>query len=507
VNANLHLAPSTTRLATLEAPGGGLHERADKDRRLESILAKLASRFDRCVIDCPPTIGLLTFNGLRACRETLIPVETGFFALRGAEKQWQTIQRLIAHINRPIACHMLATLHNPNSNLARDILSALQREFAGQIMPIVIEEHEALREAASFGQPIVEYAPQSEARRQFEALADWLEDHIAAPAVQVETFAPADAAASAVADSVALTQPQRAPELSAAAAHGPVSAAVDTRHGERAAELVRRVQSLARGETGAGETGPAIRSVNVSGSFATDDADHDGNCADMAKLAPSAAATVVPSIGPQRRLVEIEVEPRPVPSTGVMRTGPAQPSFALPRASAVSIPPPREDTVGESIRLAILEIREEIHNAQPRQPQWLPPMPLTLPRPRHDQICEPKPSFFGVRSAPDEIVFLQPAGIGRTIAIAGDFNRWSPRAGALRPVAGAGHLELRVKVSPGRYQYRLVVDGRWQADPYNAMTERNVHGEPNSVVVVPPRTAMSSTLAVEPLEMEKVPFQ
>ena len=85
VAGNLDLLPSTMRLAGLEAPGGGLHELPDRDRRLALLLARMEDRYDRCLIDCPPTIGLLTFNALRAAREALIPVEPGFFSLRGAE--------------------------------------------------------------------------------------------------------------------------------------------------------------------------------------------------------------------------------------------------------------------------------------------------------------------------------------------------------------------------------------------------------------------------------------
>src|SRR6266850_1260142 len=130
VARNLYLAPSTMMLSALESPGGGLHQMPDKDRRLESLLHLIGDRYDRCLIDCPPTIGLLTFNALRGAREALIPVETGFFSLRGAEKQWNTIQRMIAHIDRPIACHLLPTLHNPDSRLAGNILAALRRQFA-----------------------------------------------------------------------------------------------------------------------------------------------------------------------------------------------------------------------------------------------------------------------------------------------------------------------------------------------------------------------------------------
>ena len=188
VARNLYLAPSTMRLAALEAPGGGLHERPDRDRRLATVLERVGSHYDRCLIDCPPTIGLLTFNAMRAAREVLVPVETGYFALKGAERQWETIQRVIKRLSRPIASHILATLHDPSSELARDILHALRRRFAGQIVPVVIREHEALREAASMGQPVAEFAPHSEARSDYEALADWLEAHKVAPIPGIETF-------------------------------------------------------------------------------------------------------------------------------------------------------------------------------------------------------------------------------------------------------------------------------------------------------------------------------
>ncbi|MHC4711482.1 MAG: ParA family protein [Planctomycetota bacterium] len=123
VGGNLDLLPSTMRLAGLEAPGGGLHELSDRDRRLTHLVGRFAGCYDRCLIDCPPTIGLLTFNALRAAREALIPVETGFFALRGADMQWKTIHKLIERIGRPIACHLLPTLYNADSALAGDILA------------------------------------------------------------------------------------------------------------------------------------------------------------------------------------------------------------------------------------------------------------------------------------------------------------------------------------------------------------------------------------------------
>ena len=117
------------RLAAVEAPGGGLHQRADRDRRLESLLKLIKPDYDVCLIDCSPAIGLLTFNALRAADDALIPVESGFFAMRGAHKQFRTVQNLISRMGRPLQCHLLATMYDPESKLATTILESLRRDF------------------------------------------------------------------------------------------------------------------------------------------------------------------------------------------------------------------------------------------------------------------------------------------------------------------------------------------------------------------------------------------
>lgn len=174
VTRGLELLPSTMLLAALESPDGGLYAMPDRDRRLAKVLAHLAPRYEICLVDCSPSIGLLTYNALRAATQALIPVETGYFSLRGAKRQWGTIQSLIERIGRPIECAMLPTLHNPESRLSSRILEALGQHFPNHLLPLIIREHEPLREAASLGQPITEFAPGSEAERDFIALADWL---------------------------------------------------------------------------------------------------------------------------------------------------------------------------------------------------------------------------------------------------------------------------------------------------------------------------------------------
>ena len=353
VAGNLDLLPSTMRLAALEAPGGGLHELPDRDRRLAVLLARLDDRYDRCLIDCPPMIGLLTFNALCAAREALIPVETGFFALSGAEKQWRTIRQLVERIGRPIACHLVPTLYNEESALATDILAALRRQFAGQVIPVVMHEDEVVREATSFGQPVVEYAPQSRARDDLEKLADWLEDHPPHPGVQIEVVQGAGDRGGSV--EMAMTRSGEA--LQGLALSGSTGLG-------RAAELARRVRGL-KGR------------IDLSSS---DRQERD--------------------------------EPAPAQS-------------------------------------------------------------------------EPRPPVFGAAAMPGGVRFVHPAEAMKHVFVAGDFNHWSATSTPLTYDEQLGTHEAMVEMPPGRYRYRLVIDGHWVADPHNQYKQVNDYGELNSVVVVP----------------------
>jgi chromosome partitioning protein len=373
VARNLDLAPSAMRMAALEAAGGGLSELPDRDRRLSMVLGQLADRYDRCLVDCPPTIGLLTFNAMRAAREVLIPVETGYFARKGAERQWETLQRVIRRIGRPIACHMLPTLFDERSDLSREILRVLRREFAGQLLPVVIHHHESLREAASMGQAITEYAPDSAARREYEQLADWLEEHHVRPSVDIEIVRPASAIEP---------RPRRAgAERSAKAPIRETEAQLGARRnpGEgRAAELVERLRRLTAG--GAGIEGRSSRG--------------DG----AGQITPAGGAT------------------------------------------------PSDD---------------------------------------------PRPSF-GINSTSDGVRFVQPGGLHDAVFVAGDFNNWSPVNRRMQYNDRLGVLEIVIPLAPGKHQYRLVRNGRWEADQYNNRREANGHGEYNSVLLVTGTPAMQT---------------
>lgn len=350
VGRHLDLAPSTMALAGLEAPGGGLHALGDKDLRLARLLALFEDRYDHCIIDCPPTIGLLTFNALRAAKEAIIPVETGYFALRGARKQWMTIQKIVERVRHTVACHVLPTLHNPSQRVATDILAAIHKQFGNRVVPVVIHEHEDLRAAASCGQPVLEFAPDSTAVADFRQLVDWLDETPEpTPLIEIEAkLPPVD------------TRPSRPAPVAAGVAPAPLP----REDGSRVAELVRRVRELSSRQ--------------------------DRSTADTAVAVSAPAIT---SADPSRLKFGVAVEGRTVQ-------------------------------------------------------------------------------------------FVQPGAPGQLIAIAGDFNHWSSSATVLKFDEALGAFETTLRLPPGRYEYRLIVDGRWQADPYNRVRSQNDFGIDNNVLIV-----------------------
>lgn len=176
---NLDLAPSRMRLAGLESPRGGLSDQPDKERRLARVLSNMASEYDVAIIDCSPAIGLLTYNALFASMAAIIPVETSFFSLQGATKQLNTVKTLSKRMNTGISTWLLPTIHDESSTVAIDLLDELRRRFKTQLAPVVIRRDVKLREAASFGQTIHDYAPGSVGAEDYGALTAWTLDMLA----------------------------------------------------------------------------------------------------------------------------------------------------------------------------------------------------------------------------------------------------------------------------------------------------------------------------------------
>lgn len=168
ITANFDLAPATTSLARFEMSVQGAPDWAD---RLNDALVPVADKYDFAIVDCPPHIGVLTYNALHAASEVIVPVDTGYFSLQGLTKQLETIEALRAQRAEPLEVRILANLYDVRTKLGREILNELKRRFGELMCHTFINFNTKLREGASFGQPITEYDPGSMGFRDFVRLA------------------------------------------------------------------------------------------------------------------------------------------------------------------------------------------------------------------------------------------------------------------------------------------------------------------------------------------------
>ena len=249
----LRLLPSTVSLARAEAPGGGLMEAGDRDRRLRRGLDVFADALDYCIIDCPPTIGLLTFNALRAADEVVVPVETGFLAARGAQRQWSTLRAMATRIGRPMKVRVLPNLLHPERALDRELLAGLRDRFGIGVSPEPIRDHIDIREATAFGRAVVEHAPHSEAAEDYRRLAAWIEH--GEPAVVAPEPAPEVVPEASPEASPGVATRASGPAPSQMPAPSPMGGVRSVEVSTRAAELVQRLQPRRSPHAGGGVQG------------------------------------------------------------------------------------------------------------------------------------------------------------------------------------------------------------------------------------------------------------
>ncbi len=427
---NLDLAPSRMKLAGLEASRGGLADRPDKERRLAGVLARLARNYDVCLVDCSPAIGLLTYNALTAADEVLVPVETSFFALQGATKQVNTIRSMAKRLGCTAEYWLVATIHDEASALARDLLEELRRRFGKRLAPAVIRRDLALKEAASFGQPIIEYSPTSAGAADYGALAEWL--------IAASSLMPGGGA--------------RVPDPFVVPAHEVL--------------CEPKVPCAVPPDS----TGPP-------GTPGVDD-----------ELAPAMMAPPAEPGTPLEPLLLVDTAGTRVLRDGVGGVGTG--GTPVPQAGSALLPPPllsRAEDIARRARVMQLRraderLRQVAALEQRSVVTIAAPAPVAGPRP---PPIERIGHLLGARHTRRGVLFVQPISIGASVSIAGSFNQWTPDSHPMRRNDSVGVFELLTPLPPGRHTYRVVIDGRWTADPFNEAAEPNPFGDLNSVVVVP----------------------
>ncbi|MFH1713474.1 MAG: AAA family ATPase [Candidatus Jacksonbacteria bacterium] len=165
----LHLAPAGNDLAGANIE---LVSHPEREFRLAEKLAVIKNKYDYVIIDCPPSLGLLTINGLVAADELLIPVQAEYYALEGLGQLLQTIDLIKAHLKPKLEIlGAVITMYDRRTVLSRGVLEDLYKYFPNKILKSVIPRNVRLAEAPSFGQPILNYDPASTGAKAYERLA------------------------------------------------------------------------------------------------------------------------------------------------------------------------------------------------------------------------------------------------------------------------------------------------------------------------------------------------
>jgi len=165
---NLRLAPSNILLSAIEQQLAGMRGR---EERLDACMADLSSSFDFCIIDCPPSVGILTMNALRAARAVLIPIDMSKLALHGIQKLLETINVLCSRTTHYINVRAIANMFDPRTRIAKQLLSALRKDFGKNLCRTTIHRTVRLPEAAMYGMPVRKFAPYSRSHEDFADLA------------------------------------------------------------------------------------------------------------------------------------------------------------------------------------------------------------------------------------------------------------------------------------------------------------------------------------------------
>jgi chromosome partitioning protein len=167
---NLSVAPSRIALAKLEAKLVG---ELDAHFRLKDKIEPLRKTYPQIVIDCPPTLGLLTVNALVAATHLLIPIQSSYFALEGTDDLLETIEKVRARPNPALRIlGVVITMHDKRTALARDIRSQIQKVFGPKVFKTVITKSVRLEESPAYKESIFTFAPDSSGATEYYSLCE-----------------------------------------------------------------------------------------------------------------------------------------------------------------------------------------------------------------------------------------------------------------------------------------------------------------------------------------------
>ncbi len=173
---NLSLLPTTAHLANTEAELGSAQR---KFTRLKESLAPLAGEYDYMIIDCPPSLSLLTVNGLIAAKYVLLPVQAEFYALEGLGQLLETMKLVRKAMNPSVELlGVLPTMMDSRTTLSNQVHAEIKKYFAAKVFDTTIPRNIRLAEAPSHGEPVGAYDKWSKGARAYKSVTKEIIDRI-----------------------------------------------------------------------------------------------------------------------------------------------------------------------------------------------------------------------------------------------------------------------------------------------------------------------------------------
>ena len=166
---NLKVCPANMNLAGAEVE---LVSMMSREQRLKTKLDKIKDQYDYLLIDCPPSLGLVTLNAFTASDSVLIPVQCEYFALEGLGQLLNTVNLVKKHLNKNLEIEgALLTMYDARTNLSNQVVKEVKKYFEDKVYKTVIPRNVRLSEAPSYGMPITVYDPRSKGAKAYEKFA------------------------------------------------------------------------------------------------------------------------------------------------------------------------------------------------------------------------------------------------------------------------------------------------------------------------------------------------
>lgn len=166
---DLDIVPATIQLSGAEIE---LTPMMARETRLKAALDEVRDEYDYILIDCPPSLGLLTINAFTAADSILIPVQSEYYALEGLTQLLNTVKLVQKHFNRDLKIEgVLLTLYDARTNLGKQVNEEVKKYFRNKVYATIIPRNVQLAEAPSHGMPIIDYAPKSKGAVVYTELA------------------------------------------------------------------------------------------------------------------------------------------------------------------------------------------------------------------------------------------------------------------------------------------------------------------------------------------------